>query len=452
MNIQIRIMRKEFKINYVHSVQKFVNLILIVSSIFILSCNGKAEENTKNNSQYIPAVEAVQSRYGSLPLMERLTGVVKAKNQVEIFPQIEGVVAEVYARNGDIVKKGDRLILLRDNEYQEQLNQAKANYQITLAQKKQAEAQLNKIKLELKRTEALAEKGLSSDAELEDVNTRAVSAEADLDLANARVDQAQATVDEREENLSKTLIKAPVSGSLGNHTAEVGMQVNSNTRLFTLGQLSDLKIGVVLTDIMLNYIKVGQRSEILADNIPSGKVEAELTRISPFLNPVTHSTDAEIDVENPGGNLNPGMFVTVDIFFGESEQATLVPLSALYENPSTGATGVYVARDSLNLEIKSGTSSDNPITLSEPIKFEFVRVEVIAKGRMQAGILGLDENSWVITLGQNLLAGESGSARVNVVNWSRVEELQNMQSQDLLKKVMNQQQDEINNSNSGTSN
>ncbi len=342
MDIQLRKIREYNKILLTGSLPVIFKLILFGAAAFLYGCNGKAEStNEKNTAHFIPSVEAVQARYGSLPLIERLTGIVKAKNQVEIFPQISGVIVDVYVRDGDIVNKGDALIRLRDKEYQEQLNQAKANYQIASAQKKQEEAQLNQILLELKRTESLAEKGLSSEAELEDVKTRAISAEADLDLAKARMDQTQATIDEREENLSRTVIRAPVSGSIGNRNAEVGMQVSSNTRLFTLGQLNSLEIDVVLTDIMLNYIKKGQRSEILADNLTGGKADAVLSRISPFLHPVTHSTDAEIDLKNPDGKLNPGMFVTVDIFYGESEQATIVPLSALYEDPESGLTGVY---------------------------------------------------------------------------------------------------------------
>ncbi len=432
---QYSILTHSFNSIFIKAARIFLTLIT-----FLLAAGCSENSDTANsNEKFTPSVEAVKARLGSLPLTERLTGVVRAKNQVEIFPQINGVIEIVYVRNGDLVKRGDPIVKLRDREYQEQLKQAKANYQIALAQKKQAEAQLEQVRLELKRTESLNEKDLSSDAELEDVRTRALSAEADLDLANARVDQAQAEIDEREENLSKTLVAAPVSGSIGNRSAEVGMRVSSNNRLFTLGQLDRLEVEVVLTDVMLNYIKVGQRIELISENIPAGRTEAVLSRISPFLHPVTHSTDAEIDVVNPDGRLNPGMFVTVDVFYGESEQATLVPLSALYENPASGVTGVFVARDSLKFEIKKGSSSDNPIKLSNPTLFEFIRADIIAKGRMEAGVRGIDPGDWVVTLGQNLLGSDSGIARVNVVDWSRVEELQNMQSQDLLNQVMKQQ-------------
>ena len=418
-------------------------LILLLINFLVLLCGCEQDSGTPGNNldKLIPSVEAIQARYGTLPLTERLTGVVKAKNQIEIYPQISAVIVSVNVRDGDVVKKGKPLVRLRDKEFQERLKQANANLQITMAQAKQAEARFKEIQSELKRTETLAEKGLASAAELESSQTQAVSAEANLELANAQVKQAQATVDERKEALSETVIQAPVSGTVGNRDAEVGMLVNPNMRLFTLGQLDNIKIEVVLTDKMLNYIKVGQRSDIYTENLASISAEAALSRISPFLHPVTHSTDAEIDLANVDGRFHPGMFVTVDVRYGESEKATLVPLSALYDNPVTGVTGVYVSHDSLKNGLINGLNSDKTIKLSNPVSFEFVPVEIIAKGRMQAGIQGVEAGQWVITLGQNLLSGESGNARVRVVNWDWVEELQKLQRQDLLKEVMKQQQE-----------
>jgi len=418
-------------------------LILLLINFLVLLCGCEQDSGTpgNNSDKLIPSVEAIQARYGTLPLTERLTGVVKAKNQIEIYPQISAVIVSVNVRDGDVVKKGKPLVRLRDKEFQERLKQANATLQITMAQAKQAEARFKEVQSELKRTETLAKKGLASAAELESSQTQAVSAEANLELANAQVKQAQATVDERKEALSETVIQAPVSGTVGNRDAEVGMLVNPNMRLFTLGQLDNIKIEVVLTDKMLNYIKVGQRSDIYTENLASISAEAALSRISPFLHPVTHSTDAEIDLANVDGRFHPGMFVTVDVRYGESEKATLVPLSALYDNPVTGVTGVYVSHDSLKNGLINGLNSDKNIKLSNPVSFEFVPVAIIAKGRMQAGIQGVEAGQWVITLGQNLLSGKSGNARVRVVNWDWVEELQKLQRQDLLKEVMKQQQE-----------
>ncbi len=413
----------------------------IISIVFLaLSCSGGSGESRNGREKVIPAIEAVQAKYGSLPLTERLSGVVKAKNQVEIYPEISAIISAVHVQNGDDVDKNQPLVSLRDKEFRERLKQARAALQIAEAQANQAEAKLKEIESELRRSRALAEKNLSSEAELEAIETRAVSARADVELAQARVEQAQATVSEREEALSRTIIRAPVEGTVGNRNAEVGMMVSSSTRLFTLGQLDSVRVEVVLTDRMLNYIESGQRTEIRGGNLASGGLEASLSRISPFLHPITHSTDAEIDLENPDHKLKSGMFVTVDIYYGESEQATLVPLSALYENPLTGATGIYVSQDTLNRIPVEPLGKGEKGSLTDPIPFEFVQVDVIAKGRMSAGIRGIEPESWVVTIGQDLLGGESGMARVRPVDWSWVENLQKLQREDLLREIMQEQQ------------
>jgi RND family efflux transporter MFP subunit len=417
-------------------------LCLTAAGLLLGGCSGESGSRQNGTGGIIPAVEAVQARYGSLPLTQRLSGLVKAKNQVEIYPEVSAVIVEVYVNNGDIVKQGQPLIRLRDKEFRERLKQARAGYQITVAQLRQAEAQLKEAQAELKRTETLTEQGLTSSTELETIQTQTVSAEANVELAKARVEQAQATMDERGETLSQTVIRAPIAGSVGNRNAEVGMLVSGSARLFILGQLDNVRVEVVLSDRMLTYIEEKQRAEIYAPNLPSGSLTAPLSRISPFLHPVTHSTEAEIDLANPDGYLRAGVFVPVDIYYGESEQATLVPLSALYEHPATGVTGVYVSQTSLDREPTGAgkLGEDQFLPLTDPVPFEFVAVDVVAKGRMEAGIRGVDPEKWVVTLGQNLLGGESGNARVRPVKWSRVERLQHLQRQNLMEDVIKRQQ------------
>ncbi|MBN2357344.1 efflux RND transporter periplasmic adaptor subunit [candidate division KSB1 bacterium] len=383
----------------------------------------------------------IKARYGTLPLIERLTGEVKAKNQIAIYPEISAVITQVNVKNGDVVKKGQIMLYLRDKEFQERLKQAQANHRIAVAQARQAEAELNRIEAELRRTKELAASGLASSAELETIETRAISADANLELAKARVEQAQATLDERKEMLRQTTVRAPISGTVGSRNAEVGMLVTGNTRLFTLGQLDNVRVEVVLTDRMLNYIEAGQRMEIFTENTDFEVMTARLSRISPFLHPVTHSTIAEVDMANPSGQLKPGMFTAVDIFYGESEMATLVPLSALYDHPSSGVTGIYVCQDTLKENFVDELKASQSTSLTKPLSFDFVPVEIIAKGRMEVAIRGIDGESYVITIGQDLLGGKPGKARARPVNWGWVERLQNLQQQDLLQSVLKRQQE-----------
>jgi RND family efflux transporter MFP subunit len=418
----------------------FKVMVMAISACIMCQCSGESADSKQNDNILIPAVEAVQARYGTLPLSERLTGLVRAKNLIEVYPEISAVVVAVNVENGDYVKRGEPLLELRDIEFSERLKQATASYQIALAQERQAQARLEEMQADLNRIQSLAEKGLASPAELENIRTETVSAEADVALANARVSQAQATMDERKETLSQTVIRSPITGRVGNRNAEVGMLVNSNTRLFILGQLDSVRVGVILTDRMLNYIEKGQRTAIYLENAPLGTISAPLSRISPFLHPVTHSTEAQIDLPNPSGQLMSGMFVTVDIFYGESEQATLVPLSSLYENPVSGETGVYISKESLNKEPVSTADARTGAGLSDPVTIIFVPVDIIAKGRMEAGIRGVESGDWVVTIGQDLIAGDSSRARVRKVDWAWVEHLQQLQRQDLLQEIMMKQQ------------
>ena len=357
-----------------------------------------------------------------------------------IYPEISATITEVLVKNGQVVEQGQPLIRLRDKELREQLRQLQAGHQIALAQAKQADAQLNEARAELRRAESVAEQKLISDADLEAARTRVLSAEATLELAYARVEQAKANLEEQHEVLSQTVIRAPVTGTIGDRNAEVGMLVNSGTQLFTLGQLGTVRVEVVLTDRMLEYVKLGQRVEIFTDNSKEKPLNASLSRISPFLNPVTHTTVGEIDVSNPKGRLRPGMFVGVDLHYGESQQATLVPLSALYENPTTGKTGLYVSSVPIKSDSLGEQKDKNSRSLTEPVPFEFIPVTVIAKGRLHAGIRGIEPGQWVVTIGQDLLSGRSAEARVRIIDWDWVEQLQQMQRQELLQEIMKRQQ------------
>jgi multidrug efflux pump subunit AcrA (membrane-fusion protein) len=209
------------------------------------------------------------------------------------------------------------------------------------------------------------------------------------------------------------------------------MLAGPSTALLTLGQLDSVRVEILLTDRMLADIAEGQRTEILLEGT---MLSAPLARISPFLHPVSHTTEAEIDLANPGHRLKPGMFVTVDVFYGESEEATLVPLSAVYESPTLGLTGVYVAEAELPAAPTEETR--DPRYLSLPVPFRFVPVEVVAEGRMEAAIRPVEEGVWVVSLGQNLLGSEEASARVRPVGWQRVERLQNLQREDLMRELV----------------
>ena len=186
--------------------------LLAAGLVLVAGCgSGPGEES--GPGKLIPAVEAVQARYGSLPLIQRVSGVVEARGQVEIHPEITAVVTEVLVADGDSVVRGQALVRLRATEFEKRLSQAKANLRIAEAQLKRAEAQAREARAEYERLQSLAAESLASEAELDAGLARAETADAEVELAAARVDQARAVAEEEEENLD------PHRGAVARSTA-----------------------------------------------------------------------------------------------------------------------------------------------------------------------------------------------------------------------------------------
>ena len=428
--------------------------LLFATALALAACggsdaaDGSGRSEGENGEEVTPAVEAVQARYGTLPLEERLSGTVRAKNQVAIYPEVTGPIIEVLAANGDQVRQGQPLVRLKARTPQDQLRQAEASLRAAEASAQEAEASLQELQGQLTRTETLAEKGLVSQQTLETQRAQVASAKANYAQAQAQVEQAQAASQERAGVVGQTVVRAPVSGRVGQRNAEVGMMADGQTPLFTVGKTDVVEVRVSITEQMLSRLEVGQTALITSESfLDDTTMTAQLSRISPFLEAGSYSAAAEIDVPNEGGLLKPGMFVTVDVQYGESQQATLVPLSALYENPDTGAQGVYVASslgEEVQVEATNPNEQDGPPPMTTPTPTTFREVEVLAEGSGIAGVQGIDDGAWVVVVGQQLLqAGEDGApiqARVRPVTWGYIADLQGLQRQDLLRRFMEKQQ------------
>lgn len=409
--------------------------ILTLLAGLLAGCGPSEDEAAGREDDRAPAVEAVPARVGTLPLEERLNGVVRADNQVTVQAEIEAPIVEVMARNGQAVERGQPLVRLDGDELRQQLRQAEADVRLAEGAAREARARVAEIEAQVTRTRKLAQEELVSAMELETQEARLAAVRATADQGRARVDQARATVEERRAALDKTLIRAPVAGHLGQRNAEVGMLADPADVLFVLGDLKDLVIEVPLTEEMLGFIRVGQAVSISFPSLRGPPISATLTRISPFLEAGSFSTIGEIDVPNQQGRLSPGMFVTVDILYGQSQRATLVPASALWEDPRTGAQGVYVVDGAGLVEAAAAEIPDQP----RGVKFR--PVEVLAEGRATAGITGVREGEWVVVVGQQLLARDGeATARVRPTTWNRVLELQGLQREDLLQSFLDKQQ------------
>ena len=383
-----------------------------------------------------PLVEALQARKGTLPLELRVSGTARAQNQVEIRPEIAAIVAEVLVRSGDTVTRGQPLVRLQPAPQQQELREGQANVRLAQAEAAAARARVAELEAQVSRTRKLAAQQMVSALELETQEAQLAAAQASVKQALAGVQQAQASVGMRRSSLDKTVLRSPIAGRVGRRQAEVGMLVSAQSVLFVVGDLEKMIVDVPLTEKMLARVQPGQPATIRGPALGERALEARLSRISPFLAAGSFSTTGEIDVDNREGRLLPGMFVTVDIATGNSEMSTLVPVSALWEDPRTGLVGVYV----LGVSGKPDAKADGKNT-SQVLPAKLRPVQILAEGRAVVAVSGISAGDWVVAIGQHLLGGSaSPTARMRPVAWERVLELQARQQEDLLATFLEKQQ------------
>src|SRR5690625_6160044 len=113
-----------------NSVPRHFGLCALMLLFFLSACGGSDQCNAGCGSRTIPSVEVAETRLGSLPLEQRLNGVVHAGNQVTIYPEITGRIEAVYVENGDRVARGQGLARINPRQCDDQLRQAQADLRI----------------------------------------------------------------------------------------------------------------------------------------------------------------------------------------------------------------------------------------------------------------------------------------------------------------------------------
>ena len=186
----------------------WIGVTVAVASLLVVGCGGpNLAAPSEEGSGLVPAVEAVPARSGTLPLEERLSGVVKARNQVAIRPEISARVIEVLVRSGEAVQRGQPLVRLEDDTLREQLRQAEAAVRLAEAEALEAKARVAELEAQVTRTRALAEEELVSRLQVD-------TQEAQLDAAEASAARAEAQVEQARASFERALPQDPSGAAL----------------------------------------------------------------------------------------------------------------------------------------------------------------------------------------------------------------------------------------------
>ncbi len=254
------------------------------------------------------------------------SGVIQPEVEVKISATLSAWITEITVEEGDYVTKGQHLISLDEKKY-------RASYNQTRSTVKSARASLKEVKAIKERTESLFANDLVSKQELE-------SAEARFELAESQLEQAQAMLSSVSDDLSKTRIMAPQSGTVVKIAKEVGeMALGSIFQADVLMIVADLSRMEVLVDVNENdvvSVAVGDTAEIeidaFQDTVFYGVV-SEIAHIAETqaLGTQEQVTNFEVKVQmlNIPENIRPGMSATADIITDVKEDVLAIPIQCL---------------------------------------------------------------------------------------------------------------------------
>lgn len=273
------------------------------------------------------------------------SGHIESPYRVEIASQITGTVVSVAVREGEVVRRGQPLILLRADELQSaaaqaQAAEAQANArlrqvsELSLPQALEAErsAQANLLGTQqiYDRTSALLGKGFVTRAYFDDVTrnrdvarTQVVVAQAQiraartggsgLAAATADLQQAKASSAAAQSRLGYTTITAPRGGILISRSVERGAVVIPGATLMLLSPGGEMQIVLQIDERNLSRIAIGQTARVSADAYPQAHFSATVSYINPGIDIARASATVKLTVTNPPAYLRQNMTVSVDI-------------------------------------------------------------------------------------------------------------------------------------------
>ena len=334
-------------------------------------------------------MEVANVRLKNVPVDVQVVGNVEAFSIVNVRAQTGGMLNEVKFKEGDYVKKGDLLFVLDPKPLEGQMNSARANMAKSMAQLKQAQAQLARDTASANYTRDQADRyqrgvteGVFAKEQGEQLKSAAAAQKQILEADRAAIGsaEAQVTADQSAINnlniqLGYTTVKAPIEGRTGNISQKAGNIVAANTTdLATIYQVEPIYVTFAVPEARLSEVKrysaAGKMVVTVRAQDGSGGVETgELSFIDNTVDTSTGTIKLKGTFPNKEHRLWPGQFVNVGLRLTTRGNAVVVPNQAV----QTGQDGtyVYVVAEDRTVSVrpvKTGPRIDQDMVIEEGLK------------------------------------------------------------------------------------
>ena len=274
-------------------------------------------------------------------------GRIQPVTQVMISPEVAGEIIDLPVKEGQLVKKGDLLLQIKQDNYKASSNSAEAGYKLALGARSQAEAEFQKAELQFRQNEALAKGKLISSSVLMDFKTIYEVARLRLENSINQVDQARFALVKANDDLSKTTITTPIDGTVTKLKSQLGERVlgtsfNMGTEIMTIAKLDEMEARVDIGEIDVVLIEAGQTARIEVDPFKDKKFKGTVTAIanasksssqSAMASSSSQSQEApkfevKIRIDDKAA-FRPGMSVTAEIETRSRKGVLTVPIQSV---------------------------------------------------------------------------------------------------------------------------
>jgi HlyD family secretion protein len=330
------------------------------------------------NKGVVTVQTAKVAKQDSLVSLVTASGEVKPTTYTNVTAQGFGRITEILVKEGDHIKKGDRLLLQENvqanadvqaqsasiNASESSVQAAEASYKAAQADLIQQQANLEKAKLDNDRGQGLFKDGLipkqdfdqrktSYDAAVaaaESSRARVLSLKAQLEMTRAQLNQSRAVLVHTKDILSKTTYTSPINGivsylpvRLGEYVVP-GIQNANGSFLMTLSDMSVVTSEVKVDETDIVNVKIGQDADVTIDAVPGKVFKGKVTEIgsqavlrsSGLATTQTTTSNQEakdfkvvVTLQSPPDNVRPGLSTTAKIKTAEKKDVVAIPIQAL---------------------------------------------------------------------------------------------------------------------------
>jgi len=306
--------------------KRFLLLMAVLSSLFLLSCGGEIETGTEKPERVL--IKGVQTKtvhtFTTTKYYET-SATVRSRNTSLVSSRIMGVTGRIYVKEGEAVKKGDILIKLISPEIDARLQQAKETVEETKKAYDMARQQRKLMEKTYHRYENLYKERVITEQEFDEIKTKMKLAELDVERAERALKRSEAALKEATVYKDYTLIRSPLDGVVAEKLINEGSMANPGRPLLKLED-PVYRLEAPVDERLLGRIHTGM--EVLFE-IPSLNVSmtGRISEIVHQVDPLTRTFTIKVSLlENL--NLKGGISGKVKIPLYE-KKTLLVPEGAI---------------------------------------------------------------------------------------------------------------------------